>query len=396
MPEAFRPQGVLTMKRILICASRISHIMQFHWPVIEELHRLGHQIDIAAEGSVQHGLIHRCYDLPFVKNPLAPQNLRTVDTLRRLLRDNSYCTVVSNATLAGAALRTAVRGMGGSRPYTVHISHGYMFGADSSLRSTIYRTAEKWNAPVTDALIVMNREDAALALHHHLGQRIYFTNGMGLCPERLRNISDSEREALRRHLGAGPHTRLLLCVGELSRRKNQRLLIEAFNTVQRRCPDCMLLLAGQGAIYKELLALTQGLELQKKVRFLGQVKNTAPLYRTADLLVSASRMEGLPFNVMEALYCGLPAVVSCIKGHRDLIRSGENGVLFSIDSDNAPRLAAESMIGLLTDENRLNKLKQNAFLEEKYLINNVRPKLVRILCKKDREVQTNIPEGAYS
>ena len=48
----------------------------------------------------------------------------------------------------------------------------------------------------------------------------------------------------------------------------------------------------------------------------------------ADAAVSASRSEGLPFNIMEAMYAGLPLAASAVKGHVDLIRDGETGLLF--------------------------------------------------------------------
>lgn len=38
---------------------------------------------------------------------------------------------------------------------------------------------------------------------------------------------------------------------------------------------------------------------------------------------------------MEAMACGLPAVLSDVKGHEDLVRSGENGLLFPYDDQNA-------------------------------------------------------------
>ena len=53
-----------------------------------------------------------------------------------------------------------------------------------------------------------------------------------------------------------------------------------------------------------------------------------PLYALADAAVSASRSEGLPFNVMEAMYFGLPVVASAVKGHEDLVREGETGLRF--------------------------------------------------------------------
>lgn len=51
-------------------------------------------------------------------------------------------------------------------------------------------------------------------------------------------------------------------------------------------------------------------------------------YRMANVSVSSSRCEGLPFNVIEAMYMGLPVVASCIKGHTDLITDGETGLLY--------------------------------------------------------------------
>ena len=62
--------------------------------------------------------------------------------------------------------------------------------------------------------------------------------------------------------------------------------------------------------------------------FPGQVARMAQWYGAADIAVSASRSEGLPFNIMEAMYYGLPVVASAVKGHTDLLVPDACGLLY--------------------------------------------------------------------
>ena len=383
------------MKRILLCASRSSHILNFHLPYLASFKEQGCIVDVAAEGRIRHPLVDHSYDLRFVKNPLSPQNLSTVRQLTTLMRQHSYSLVCSNATLAGAAARSAAARLKEKRPYMVHISHGYMFGRDNGIRSVLYRTVEKHLAGVTDALVVMNREDYALARDYHLAEHLYFINGMGLCPQNFPTLSPQETESLRRRLHVSDSTRLLLCVGELSGRKNQTLLLRAFDRLHRQHPDMMLLFAGNGKALAECVDLTRRLELTHWVRFLGHQKDVNALYRSADLLVSAAVMEGLPFNVMEALYCGLPVVASDIKGHHDLIHPGENGLLFDLQAADPVAAAARAMEQALFDPKLSVRLRSHALLDNRYTIGSVRPRLWQILTRQTDEIKTEIPEEVY-
>ncbi len=380
------------MKRLLICASRISHILNFHLPYLAYFKQQGYIIDVAAQGTVDHELIDHCYDLQFVKNPLSPTNLKTVSTLRRLMEQNRYTLVYSNATLAGASARLAVRKLRKNRPYFVHISHGYMFSEHGGLKSRIYRSVEKLTAPQCDALVVMNQEDFSLAERYHLGKTLHYIYGMGLRTERFPEISDKQRAETRKRIRVAKNDILLLCVGEFSARKNQTLLLHAFSTVHRQHPHTVLAFAGSGKNEPECRLLCEKLELQNAVRFLGQVSDINTLYRSSDLLVAASVMEGLPFNVMEALYCGLPVAASRIKGHTDLLAEKSCGILFEPTAASA----AEALHAVLSDEKRFQTMKTSAFLDERYLIEQVQPTLLRIL---DKDYQEAVPqkaeEGAY-
>lgn len=62
---------------------------------------------------------------------------------------------------------------------------------------------------------------------------------------------------------------------------------------------------------------------------MGKQKNPCDYIRAANLYVSASEKEGLPFNIMESLGCGMVTLASDIKGHRDLIEDGVSGFLYT-------------------------------------------------------------------
>ncbi|MBQ9461738.1 MAG: glycosyltransferase [Clostridia bacterium] len=384
------------MKRILICASRMSHIINFHLPYIEHFKGKGYAVDIAAEGAKSHALTDRCFDMQFVKNPLSAKNLKTVRKLKRLISENEYTMVYSNSTLAGAALRLAVKGTGKKkRPYCVHISHGYMFDTGSGLHSFIYRTAEKLTAGVTDSLVVMNGEDLELARRYKLGKNIYFTNGMGLVAERFPVISREERTAFRSSLNLNDDSVLFLCVGEFSKRKNQTLLINALEKLHLKYKNAVLVFAGDGGTLNECRSLVSSLELDGRVRFLGHTKDVNTLYRSCDVLISGALMEGLPFNVMEALHCGMPVIASDIKGHSDLITDGTNGLLFIVHAKDTVSELSKAISSYMDNDRLQNKLKANAFLDKKYYIDSVEPKLLSILDKDFDETQIKSPEVSY-
>ena len=187
-------------KKILICASRISHIINFHLPYIEYFRNKNYRVDIAVEGKTDNSMIDNCYDMKFTKNPFSPDNLKTIRLLKKIMSENDYDIIYSNSTLAGAASRMAVKNLK-NKPYFVHISHGYMFGENGGLKSKLYLLAEKLTAKVTDSLVVMNSEDLALAEKYHLAKNIHYINGMGLIPENFPEISDTEKITIRKNLG---------------------------------------------------------------------------------------------------------------------------------------------------------------------------------------------------
>ena len=101
---------------------------------------------------------------------------------------------------------------------------------------------------------------------------------------------------------------VLLCVGRLSRQKNQSLLLRAAARLPRQ--DWIVRLCGTGPDEKELRKLAAELGIAQRVEFTGFVSDPIPEYRTATVMALPSRWEDLPATVLEAIACGCPVVTT--------------------------------------------------------------------------------------
>ncbi len=135
---------------------------------------------------------------------------------------------------------------------------------------------------------------------------------------------------LRARLHLKPNSFLIGCVAHLLPVKGHPTLIRAVASI----PEAHLVLAGrpEDPAYTDTLhALCVELDVADRVHFLGAVANIPALHAEIDVFVLPSlakyRMEGCPVAMMEAMACGVPAVVSNIPGPDDVITSGENGIL---------------------------------------------------------------------
>lgn len=313
------------MSKVLFTASTYSHIVNFHRPYLAAFRRLGWTVEVACGGApMEIPEADRVVYIPFEKEMTSPRNITAWRQLRRLMKEEQYDLVSCHTSLASFFTRMAVRGLK-NRPKVACTAHGYLFGEENSTaKNLLLSTAERLTAPVTDLLMTMNGWDTQYAKIHKLGKQIVEVPGIGLDTDRLRPVSGEERAALRSEWGVGESDVLLLYAAEFSGRKSQQVLIRAVARLPERVK---LALPGQGALREECMALAAQLGVEERVLFPGQVQ-MAPWYGAADLAVSASRSEGLPFNIMEAMYYGLPVVASRVKGHTDLPETSQAGLLY--------------------------------------------------------------------
>ncbi|MFM7830740.1 MAG: glycosyltransferase, partial [Planctomycetaceae bacterium] len=98
-----------------------------------------------------------------------------------------------------------------------------------------------------------------------------------------------------------------------------------------------LLFVGDGQLRSLLQHRVKMYELENIVQFAGWRPDAASLIRMADVLVLASRWEGLPNVLLEAQAAGTPVIASAVDGCLDLVDDQLTGRLF--EPGNAERLA---------------------------------------------------------
>ncbi len=316
-------EGQAEMSKILYAASVPIHLRNFHVPYIAALVSGGDRVWVLCSGEYRQEGVENTVDLPMKKNLLSPTNFRSALRAAKLLKKERFDLICTHTSLAAFVVRLALLLAGKGETRVVNVVHGYLFDEKTDpLRRFLLLSAERFLRRVTDRVAVMNRCDLEIAQKYRLGGEVVEIPGVGVD---FSHFASGDRETFRRELGLGERDLLLLFPGEFSGRKNQAFLISAMTGLP---VNVYLALPGQGQRLEACRELAAKKGVATRVLFPGQISDLGGWYAAADICVSASRYEGLPFNVMEGMYAGKPMAVSRVKGHTDLVADGVGGFLF--------------------------------------------------------------------
>jgi len=172
--------------------------------------------------------------------------------------------------------------------------------------------------------------------------------------------------------GAISHSKTILFVGRLIKRKGIEWLIKAMNIIINELErnDVLCILVGEGEDYSYFRVLVDELNLGDYVLFTDSISNEDLIwmYRNADIFVLPSLSEVCPTVVLEAMYFGLPTVATDIPGVKDHFK----GVALLVPPKNEDKLAEEIVKLLDAGElrGRLSKAGEK-LVKSKYIWNVV-------------------------
>lgn len=136
----------------------------------------------------------------------------------------------------------------------------------------------------------------------------------------------------------GP-TRLIF-VGRLTATKKIDTLLRACYLLQTEwhITNFQLDILGRGSMDTELRKLSQQLNLDNRVNFMGEIANVPEYLQKTDIFILPSDAEGISNALLEAMASGLACIASDVAGNRQLIHHEQNGLL--VETGNEVALAA--------------------------------------------------------
>jgi L-malate glycosyltransferase len=149
----------------------------------------------------------------------------------------------------------------------------------------------------------------------------------------------------------------LILTAQLIARKRVDLFLRIVSDLRTHHPRIRAAILGTGPLRAELEALAISLGLRDHVEFLGFHENTERYYNRAKVFVLTSSAEGLSLAMLEAMACGLPAVVPAVGDLGDVVHDGVTGYLVG-DDDRGGFVTA--LRTLLADEKLRRRIGDNA------------------------------------
>jgi glycosyltransferase involved in cell wall biosynthesis len=282
--------------------------------------------------------------VPELVSQISPvDDRRALRRLTELLAHDGYDVVHTHSAKAGALGRLAAERAG--TPRVVHTFHGFPFHEfQSRARRAAYVGIERYLARRTDIFLAVGGAVAAEAVRRGIA-----------VPERIRVINPAielsvvpatpaVRAAARRALGVPVGCNVVGTVGRVDYQKDPETFVDAIAGLDR--DDVYAVWIGDGPMRKATEARAARRGLKDRFLCVGHRDDVPELLRGLDVFAMASRYEGLPCAVAEAMAAGLPVVATAVNAVPDVVLPGETGLLVNPEQ---PRQLAAAINYLLNE-----------------------------------------------
>lgn len=244
-----------------------------------------------------------------------------IPQLRAVVEKRRTDLVWSNSVKSHFLVRWA--GLNRSRQW-VAFHHGY---TTTDVKTRIYNQLDRWSLRAANRVLTSSGAFVEMIEQRNVRPGHIHVQHMPVRP--FTPGSDQENEELRQRLRLDEHTRVLLCVGRLSREKGHADLIRALPKIRKLVANLplRLVLVGEGPERTRIEELCRRLGLTDVVTLAGLQDKVNLYYGIADVFLLPSHSEGCPNVLLEAMAAGVPVVATEVGGIPEVVTNGRDAIL---------------------------------------------------------------------
>tara|TARA_A100001035_G_C27757404_1_gene489509 strand:- start:341 stop:1408 length:1068 start_codon:yes stop_codon:yes gene_type:complete len=184
-----------------------------------------------------------------------------------------------------------------------------------------------------------------------------------------------------KHKWTSNNNKTIICVGSLEKQKNQKYLIDVFESINDK--EWKLVFLGAGSLLLELKRHVKNLKMKDNIFFLGSRSDIQKQLSESTIFAFPSLWEGFPNALLEALCVGVPSISNnCNTGPSELIDDNKNGFLVEINNFS---IFKKKLKLLMYDENLRRKFSENNTDKDKnYSVEQISNSLITFILKKTK------------
>jgi len=252
------------------------------------------------------------YVVPNLVHAMRPlKDARALFEVAQLIRAVGPDVVHAHTSKAGVIGRLAARAAGVPSVFTAHT---WCFAEGTSWKWRLGGIpAERLAGRFSSAIINVSDSNRRVALQRGIsdsGRMLTIWNG----------IPDTIRHARPDAAGVPTIVMVARCVPQ----KDHSLLLRAVAKIER---PARIVFVGDGPLLGALTTQAEQLMIRDRVEFLGRRLDIAEILAQAQIFALATRWEGFPLSILEAMRAGLPVVASNVGGVAEALIDGETGFL---------------------------------------------------------------------
>lgn len=287
--------------------------------------------------------------------PSVRVSLKTLRTIKNLVRESDIVFSQDLAILGAFAIRYGRRYRKPTIMYTHQVSWEQLANVmvkSKGLRKSIIptlKTIARHLYSKCDLLIIPSENTASLFAEMGVHTRKVIVE-LGVDVSKF--VPPKNKNYAKLYVKIDPKKTVIGYSGRISKEKNLSVLRSAFLELRKK-HNATLLVVGGGS--KEEERKLRG----EDIVITGMKENVLPYIQAMDIFVMPSLTETSSLATMEAMACGVPAIVTSVGSMKDYVKKGFNGYFFPKES---PEMLANRIEELLKDREKMKRFGFNARL----------------------------------